>query len=72
MPCGTSTNASPHTANNPLSGNTDDPIANNELADDRPLIDNDAVYDRSQPRIKSMENRPQTIEVWFAGTHSDM
>jgi len=64
--------ASPHIANNLLSRNTDDPIANNEPADSRPLVDNNSVYDQSQPRIKSMENRPQIIEVWFAGTHSDM
>ena len=36
---------------------------------DRPPI---TVHDHSQGRIKSMENRPHTIEVWFAGTHSDM
>jgi len=31
-----------------------------------------AVHDRPQVRIKTTENRPHTIEVWFAGTHSDM
>jgi hypothetical protein len=62
----------PHKDNNPLSGNTDDPIANNEPLEDRPPVENEAVRDRSQARIKSAENRPQTVEVWFAGTHSDM
>ena len=36
---------------------------------DKPPI---AVSDRPLARIKSTDNRPHTIEVWFAGTHSDM
>ena len=57
---------------NPTSGYADGPIANNEPSDAKPRIDNVAKDPRSPAKIKSMEHRPQTIEVWFAGTHSDM
>jgi len=75
---GKSKNASPvdhkplHKDNSPPSRNTDDPMADDEPSDDRTLIENEALHDRSQARMKSKENCPQTIEVWFAGTHSDM
>jgi len=74
VPCGASKNGSPHTDNHRLglSGNTDDPIANKGPSDDGPPVDNDAIHDRSQSRIKLLETRPHTREVWFAGTHSDM
>jgi hypothetical protein len=41
-------------------------------SDDEPPIDDEALDVRSSAGIKSIENHPQTIEVWFAGTHSDM
>ena len=56
----------------PSSADADDPIANNEPSDDKPPIDNEDLHPRSYAGVKSMANRPQTIEVWFAGTHSDM
>ena len=52
---------------NPPTGDADGPSANDEPSDDR--IDNDA---RSMSKKESTENRPHTIEVWFAGTHSDI
>jgi len=61
---------SPHNGNNPSTASMDGPIANNP-SDDRP-IDNEAIDAPSPSRINSMESRPHTIEVWFAGTHSDM
>jgi len=63
---------STHSDENPSTRDTDGPITKNELSDDRPPVDNEAISAHSPSRIKSMENRPQTIEVWFAGTHSDM
>jgi len=57
---------------NPTSGYVDGPIANNEPLDAKPRIDNEAMDLRSSAKIKSMERCPQTVEVWFAGTHSDM
>jgi len=62
---------SPHDGNNPSTANTDSAIANNKPSDDGP-IDNEAIDAPSSSRINSMESRPHTIEVWFAGTHSDM
>jgi hypothetical protein len=56
----------------PFSGSKDDLIVVEEPSFDRPLADNEAVVDRSQVRLKSTTTPPQTIEVWFAGTHSDM
>jgi len=61
-----------HNDHNPPAGDANGPISNNELSDDRPPVDNKAMDSNSSARIKSMENRPQTKEVWFAGTHSHM
>ena len=65
--------APPHNDHNPSSGDADGPIYNKELSDDRPPpVDNEAMDPHSSARIKSMEDHPQTKEVWFAGTHSDV
>ena len=55
-------------------GNADGPIANNEPSNDSPTSDKKAIDDnrRSAAKVKSTGRRPHTIEVWFAGTHSDM
>ena len=64
---------SPHdNLRSPSSADADGPISNNESSNDKPPINNEGLYPRSSGRIKSKENRPHTIEVWFAGTHSDM
>jgi hypothetical protein len=64
---------SPHDDHkSPSPEDADGPITNNEPSDDRPPVDNEVMDPRSSARIKSLENRPHTIEVWFAGTHSDM
>ena len=63
---------SPHNDHNPFSADADGPVVNDEPSDDKPTVDNEAMDPHSSSRIKSMENHPQTIEVWFAGTHSDM
>jgi hypothetical protein len=49
----------------------DSPIANNGSPDTAPSTTNETVV--NHPRVKKdpME-RPQIMEVWFAGTHSDM
>jgi Uncharacterized alpha/beta hydrolase domain (DUF2235) len=49
---------SSHNGHNLFSGDTYDPIANKELSDDRPPIDNKATDSHSSARRKSMENRP--------------
>ena len=57
---------SPHNNHNPSSGDADAPITDSGSDyDDRPPADSPSM-------AKSMENHPQTREVWFAGTHSDM
>ena len=56
--------------NNPLNGDHDNgTTAKNELSED---IDNEAKDDHSQAKLKSTGKPPHTMEVWFAGTHSDM
>jgi hypothetical protein len=62
----------PHKDNNGTTGNVDDPTLSNEPSDDLPRIDDEAVDDRLQARMKPAGKRPHTKEVWFAGTHSDM
>jgi len=39
---------------------------------DKLLQTKDDAPGQSQAAIKLTEKRPQTMEVWFAGTHSDM
>jgi hypothetical protein len=63
---------SPHDDENTSTRDMDGPISKNELSDDRPPVENEAISANLPSRIKSIENRPQTIEVWFPGTHSDM
>ena len=65
---------SPHNNHNPSSGNADAPITDNEGSDhdDSPPAENEGMNAHSPSKAKSMENHPQTREVWFAGTHSDM
>ena len=53
-------------------GSMDDLSIFKEPLDDRHPADNEAVVDPSQAGIKSTAKPPHTIEVWFAGTHSDM
>ena len=60
---------------NQATGNADGPIANNEPSHDSSPInrDKEAMDDNcSATKLKSTGTRPHTIEVWFAGTHSDM
>jgi hypothetical protein len=59
---------STHNDNSPSTMSKDDLIIIEEPSDSRPPTD----VDRSQVRIKPTEKHPHTIEVWFAGTHSDM
>ena len=65
-----------HDDNNAPSSDGDGTTANNELSEDTPPVDNEATYGQSQARMKSKEKTPgkppHTMEVWFAGTHSDM
>ena len=64
---------SPHSDHKVLSSvDADGPTANNKPSDNRPPIDKEDLHPSSSARVKSMENLPQKIEVWFAGTHSDM
>ena len=64
---------SPHKENNREStGNSDFTIPSNEPSDSVPHIDDEAVNDRLEARMKPTRKRPHTKEVWFAGTHSDM
>jgi hypothetical protein len=63
---------STHNDNSPSTGGEDDLIVVEAPSDERTLADDVAVVDRSQVRIKSTTITPHTIEVWFAGTHSDM
>ena len=49
-----------------------DPITESEPSGDRAPIDNKVLGARLSSKIKSVEKRPHTVEVWFAGTHSDM
>ena len=37
-----------------------------------PPTSNENAVGRSQTNRESTRDRPQTLEVWFAGTHSDM
>jgi len=53
-------------------GEADSPTANNEPSDQILSTDNESLDAQSTSKIKSTENRPHTVEVWFAGTHSDM
>lgn len=62
----------PRNDNGPPSGNADGTSANNELSEDITPIKNEATGGHSQARMKSMGKHPHTLEVWFAGTHSDM
>ena len=63
----------PSQEDNPPTGNTDGPIANNEQSNDSAHIDKEAIDEnRSATKVKSTGRRPHTLEVWFAGTHSDM
>ena len=57
---------------NPPSENAESQIVKNELSEAIPPIDNKAKYGYSRARMKSTETHPHTMEVWFAGTHSDM
>jgi hypothetical protein len=52
--------------NNSLNGD------GNELSEDIPPIDNEAKDDHLQATMKSTGKPPHAMEVWFAGTHSDM
>ena len=63
---------STHNSNAPSTRSEDDLIAVKEPSENRPPADNGVVVDPSQARIKSTAKPPHTIEVWFAGTHSDM
>ena len=78
LPPGATENASPiddeprRKDNDPPGVNGDRPIANNEPSDNIPPVDDEAMGGPSQARLKSTGNPPHTMEVWFAGTHSDM
>ena len=51
----------------PLTRITDSPIT------DSPSIFKEAIDDSySATKVRSTGRRPHTLEVWFAGTHSDM
>jgi hypothetical protein len=61
-----------HNDNTPSTGNKDDSSIVKEPSDDRPPAENETVVNRLQARTESTTKPPHTIEVWFAGTHSDM
>ena len=64
---------SPHKENNwESTRNSDFTIPSNEPSDSVPHIDNEAVNDHLEARMKPMRKRPHTKGVWFAGMHSDM
>ena len=53
-------------------GDTDGPIASNKLSNDSSPIDKEALDDNRWATKVKLSRRPHTMEVWFAGTHSDM
>ena len=58
---------------NSPTGNADGPIANSEQSNDNPPLDKETKDENhSATKVKSTGRRPPTLEVWFAGTHSDM
>ena len=70
---GSSVDPEPPQKDNQPTGKADGPIANNEPSNDSPPSDKKAIDDNhSATKVKSTGRRPHTIEVWFAGTHSDM
>ena len=67
--------ASPVTPENLHGGNTgseESSTLDDGFSDSKLSINKKAVDDRSQARMKLKGNPPHTMEVWFAGTHSDM
>jgi len=78
MPPGATDNASPindesqRKDSDPPGANGNRPIANSEPSDKIPPVDNEPMGGPSQARMKPTGDPPHTMEVWFAGTHSDM
>jgi hypothetical protein len=60
-------NHEPNRKNNPPNGDGNSTTAKNELSEDILPTDNEAKDDQAR-----MKSTPHTMEVWFAGTHSDM
>jgi len=58
----------PRKDDSPPNRNADGPIVKNELSEDIPPIGKDGESHAGMKLVKP----PPTIEVWFAGTHSDM
>ena len=65
-------NYEPSRKNNPLEGDGNCTTPKNELSEDILPIDDEAKDDHLQAMLKSTGKPPHTMEVWFAGTHSDM
>jgi len=67
--------ASPVTPEYPHGGSTgseESSPLDDGLTDSKLSIHKETVDDRSQARMKLKGDPPHTMEVWFAGTHSDM
>ena len=50
----------------------DSDLEEGKSQDDALPISNKGTIDSSQTTKETTGDRPQTLEVWFAGTHSDM
>ena len=62
----------PHKDTEPPAGKEDGPTVNDVFPDDKQPIRNEDVVNGLRVGQRSMGARPHTMEVWFAGTHSDM
>ena len=70
---GSPVNIEPPQKDNMTTGDADGPIANNKPSNEGSPIDKEAIDDECwATKVKSTSRRPHTMEVWFAGTHSDM
>ena len=61
-----------HNDISPSTRSEDDCIVAKGPSGNDPTADTEAIANRSQVGKESMATPPHTIEVWFAGTHSDM
>ena len=69
--CANLDDKNPSSVNQESSEHGNDPSTKNESETTKDISPSDEV-DRSQGVNKVTVKHPQTLEVWFAGTHSDM